>query len=336
MVGHGAHCAASPPPCHNRAAFTIPDDRERDATVVDDGTARTCGSEVRPVTVIEAPSVLGLFPRGVETMPDALRAAGLLDRLAAEQLRVEPPPWVHGRDPDTSLNNAAAIASYAVDLAGTVGEVLDSDRFPLVVGGDCSIGFGPLLALARRGRYGLLFLDGHADFAHPDDESSGEAASMDLALAVGRGPDAFTIDGRRALIAEDDVAVLGYRVHTDGTDMCRGVHIDDTAITAVDLDECRRRGVAIATADALAVVARPDLDGFWVHIDADVLDDDVMPAVDYRNPGGLGWDELTEIVSTAIATGDAVGLHITIFNPALDADGSISARLVDFLTDVLG
>jgi hypothetical protein len=26
---------------------------------------------------------------------------------------------------------------------------------------------GPLLALRRRGRYGLAFLDGHADFQHP-------------------------------------------------------------------------------------------------------------------------------------------------------------------------
>ena len=33
-----------------------------------------------------------------------------------------------------------------------------------------------LLALARRGRPGLLFLDGHADFAHPEDEPSGEVS----------------------------------------------------------------------------------------------------------------------------------------------------------------
>jgi CRP/FNR family transcriptional regulator, cyclic AMP receptor protein len=43
---------------------------------------------------------------------------------------------------------------------------------------------GNLLALRRRGRYGLLFLDGHADFYQPEAEPNSEAASMDLALAT--------------------------------------------------------------------------------------------------------------------------------------------------------
>jgi arginase len=295
---------------------------------------------VRHVSVIEAPSVLGLFPGGVETMPDALRVAGLLDRLRAERMRVDAPPFVAGRHPVTLLNNSEAMAAYAVDLAAAIGSVLDAGRFPLVVGGDCSIGFGSYLALVRRGRYGVLFLDGHADFAHPGeadegDEPSGEAASMDLAIATGRGPDGFVVGGVHPLLREHDVAVLAYRVHTDGTDTCRGVHIDDTAITAIDLAECRRRGFDRAIADALAVVTRPELDGCWIHLDADVLHDDVMPAVDYRNPDGVTWDELTAIVAAAMATGRVVGMHLTIFNPTLDRDGSITARMVDFLAGAL-
>jgi len=29
-------------------------------------------------------------------------------------------------------------------------------------------------------------------------------------------------------------------------------------------------------------------ESYWIHVDADVLDDAVMPAVDYRQPGGPG------------------------------------------------
>jgi hypothetical protein len=36
--------------------------------------------------------------------------------------------------------------------------------------------------------------------------------------------------------------VLGYRLHDDGTDTNRGTNIDETAITAIDLAELRRRG----------------------------------------------------------------------------------------------
>jgi arginase len=42
-------------------------------------------------SIIEAPSVLGLFPKGVETLPDALLVEGLGERLGARAGRVEPP-----------------------------------------------------------------------------------------------------------------------------------------------------------------------------------------------------------------------------------------------------
>jgi arginase len=47
---------------------------------------------------------------------------------------------------------------------------------------------GIMLALRRIGRFGLLFIDGHADFYQPETEPNGEVASMDLAIVSGRGP----------------------------------------------------------------------------------------------------------------------------------------------------
>lgn len=292
---------------------------------------------MRPIEIIDAPSVLGLFPHGVERLADVLHEHGLAELLGARSCcRIDPPPYQPGVDPATGINNSDGIITYAAKLADTVTATMDSEAFALVLGGDCSIIFGPLLALRRRGNFGLLFLDGHADFAHPSSEPSGEAASMDLALATGRGPAAFVhADGRRRLVDDEHVAVLGYRAHDDGTDTCAGVHIDDTPITAIDLDEFRRRGRIRAIADALAVVNQPHLDGFWVHLDIDVLDDNVMPAVDYRNPGGLSFDELTTILRAAIETGRACGLDVTIFNPDLDPGGHLARRIVEMLTDCL-
>ena len=69
-----------------------------------------------------------------------------------------------------------------------------------MLGGDCTILLGNLLALRRRGRYGLLFLDGHADFYQPSANVNGEAASSELAFATGRGPASLTtFDGLRPL-----------------------------------------------------------------------------------------------------------------------------------------
>ena len=105
----------------------------------------------------------------------------------------------------------------------------------------------------------------------------------------------------------------------------------DTTILVHDLDDIRRDGLTAALESSLARVTRDDLSGFFVHLDADVLDDAVMPAVDYRAPGGLRFGEVARIVSAALATGKAVGLELTIFNPALDPDGSLARELVDML-----
>ena len=291
---------------------------------------------MRRICVIDAPSVLGLFPQGVETLPEALHAHDLVGRLGATTDRSLTPPAYSAEPDPTGIKNAASLVAFAETLAETVGAELDDGAFPIVLGGDCSIVFGPLLALARRGRSGLLFLDGHADFSHPEDDPSGEAASMDLALATGRGPEAFgPVGGYRPLVPDDDVALLGYRVRDDGTDRHLGLRVEDTAITTVDLLELRRRGLEGAISDALATVARDDLGGFWIHVDADVLDDALMPAVDYRTPGGLSWEELTKIVRAAVASGKALGLDLTIFNPRLDPDGTLAERLVAFLVDAV-
>jgi arginase len=285
-----------------------------------------------PFVVVEAPSVLGLFPEGVETLPEALLAAGLAERLGARRAgRVEPPPYDPERDPGTLVLNARAIAGYSVALADAVGAVIDRGEFPMVLGGDCSILLGNLLALRRRGRYGLLFLDGHADFYQPEAEPNGEAASMDLALATGRGPAVVAdIEGRRPLVRDEDVVVLGRRDAADAEEH-GSQRVEDTAIEVVDLAAFRAVGAEAAAASAMERLSRPGLDGFWIHLDADVLDDAVMPAVDYRMPDGLSWDELAAVLRAAVASGRAVGIEVTIFNPKLDPDGTVARGFADAL-----
>jgi arginase len=287
--------------------------------------------------IIEAPSALGLFPGGVERLPEALLDAGLATALGARSAgQVPPPPYNTRRDAATGLLNPTGLRDYAHRLAAATGEVLDQGEVPIVLGGDCSILLGNLLALSRRGRHGLLFIDGHADFYQPEAEPNGEAASMDLALATGRGPSIVAdLDGQGPLVRDDDVVQFGRR-DAEEAELAGSQRIEDTAITVIDLTTIRRYGAERAARDALACVDRPGLDGFWIHLDCDALDDAVMPAVDYRLPGGLSWVELETVIRAANASGRVLGLEVTIFNPALDVDGSIARALVVCLVAALG
>jgi Arginase family len=83
----------------------------------------------------------------------------------------------------------------------------------------------------------------------------------------------------------------------------------------------------------MAAVTKPDLAGFWVHLDVDVLDDALMPAVDYRHPGGITWEEALMLLGGLLTSDRARGVEVTIFNPQLDLDGSIAQRLSDLIAD---
>jgi arginase len=286
--------------------------------------------------VVEAPSHLGLRAPGVEALPDALLGAGLAERLGARRAgRLAVPPFKPEIDPETGLLNPRGLRDYASRLASAVGAVLDDGAFPIVLGGDCSILLGNLLALRRRGRYGLLFLDGHADFYQPEAEPTGEAASMELALATGRGPELVTnLEGRRPLLRDEDAVVFGFRDAELAA--AEGSQALPPTIKAIDLPAMRELGIKQAAGEALAYLQPDDGPaGFWVHLDVDVLDDAIMPAVDYRLPGGLSWNELTAVLKAAVASDHAVGLDITIFNPTLDHDGRIAYALVDALVAAL-
>lgn len=267
-------------------------------------------------------------------LPEALLAAGLADGLggARRAARVVAPPSAEtGIDETTGVLHGTAVAAYARMLAPVVEAVLDSGDLPLVLGGDCSILLGSLLALRGRGRRGLLFVDGHADFYDPASEPAGEAASMELALATGRGPAPLAdLDGRGALVRDDDVVVVGVRDQAQQREY--GSPALPEAMLGLDLVIVRERGIHTVASEALARLTRAGLEGFWIHVDADVLDDAIMPAVDYRLPGGLGWAELSHLLSAAMATGRVTGVEVAILNPELDPTGDAVRGLVDCLT----
>ena len=131
----------------------------------------------------------------------------------------------------------------------------------------------------------------------------------------------------------EDVVAFGFRDAEESAQA--GMQPLPRRLRAIDLDGVRESGASMAARRAVDWLAADGRAGYWVHLDVDVLDDDVMPAVDYRLPGGLTWVELETVLRTAISDRHAVGFDVTIFNPRLDPDGQITARLADCLVNGL-
>jgi arginase len=290
--------------------------------------------------IVEAPSALGHVREhlGVERAPEVLLGAGLADGLAARRAgRVEAAGYSAERDSGTHIMNPQAIRDYSPLLADAVTAVLDAGEFPVVLGGDCSIVLGTMLALRRRGRYGLLYIDGDADFYQPEVNPLGGAASAsDLAFATGRGPGVVTdIEGRRPLVRAEDVVVFACRDAADRER--RACQPLPEGLLVIDRDQVRRAGAAAAAREAVRYLTREGgpADGFWIHLDADVFDETIMQAVDDPRPGGLAWDEVVSALSIAVGSGHAAGLQVAIYNPDIDADGSNGRGLAATVREAL-
>jgi arginase len=107
-------------------------------------------------------------------------------------------------------------------------------------------------------------------------------------------------------------------------------------MTLFDVAELRGIGPAEAARRAVATLAGRGVEGFWVHLDTDVLDPELMPAVDSPEPGGLTHQELATLLQTLTSSELATGMQLTIFDPELDPDGRLAAELTDTMVAALG
>lgn len=285
--------------------------------------------------VIAAPSNLGLRPPepgavpGCAKAPEALREAGLHAALAAagavEAGVVLPARYRDDTQPGR-LRNQDAIIDHSRRLADRLDQALDAGDRPLVLGGDCGILLGAGLALARRGRYGLVHIDGHTDFRHPGNaERCASLAGEDLAAAVGlHWPAIADLDGLGPYFAASDAAHIGCR---EDDEQLSEVHQLLSAV--IPARQVRQEGPAAVASGVRQVVGAAQVAGYWLHVDVDVLDPEHMPAVDSPDPGGLDPDELTALLS-ALAPA-ALGVQVTVFDPDLDPDGRYARLLSDII-----
>ena len=290
----------------------------------------------RPViTLISAPSNLGLRPPhptsvpGCAKAPEALREAGLFARFAELGAR-DGGVVLAGRYADDAapgrLRNQDLIIEHARRLARRITEVRGEGGNPLVIGGDCSLLIGVGLALRSAGRFGLVHLDGHTDFRHPGNSSAcASLAGEDLVAAIGRHwPAIADVDGLGPYFDPADVVHAGCRDDDEELEEVR-----QAISMAIGASEIIRDGVGSAVSRIRERLTRAELDGYWLHVDVDILDAAVMPAVDSPDPGGLQAAQLTDLLA-ALAP-HAVGAHVTVFDPDLDPQGHCARLLAEIL-----
>ena len=275
----------------------------------------------------------------------ALRSAGLLGAFAGCEIvstDIELPAQTGERAAGSGLMNERALLALVDQLYDRVRESLTHDRFPVVYGADCSVLLGIVPALRDvAGRAGLLFVDGHEDATTISGSPDGEVANMEIAMLLGLTkyglPDALS--QRLPALQLPALAMLGQRDEEwrrllgVPSLVDRAVLLRDARAVAADPAQHAREAVKHIASTA---------SHWWLHVDLDVLSGDDFSArgessegrEDPPLPGGLDWQQLTELVGAAFAAGGCAGWSVVIYNPDRDPDGAAGRRIVRFVADI--
>ncbi len=305
--------------------------------------------------VLGVPSSRAAHWPGLEKGPAALRAAGLVEALAAGGASVTD----HGDRPvarwrarsgagatagagaGVGPHDADGVAAVLRDARDALADVLAAGETSLVLGGECTL-IVPLVAaaVAVLGEVGLVYIDGGQDLQlpadHPEEpilDSMGVAHRLALPGAVGAlaglGP-------RRPLLDPQALCFLGF---ADDDEDVHGL-VPSPRVPAAEVATDPEGAAARAHAPGTGARARPGARAaarpFLVHLDVDVLDALLLPGADVPQYGrGLTLDVLVAVLEPLVADARFAGMTLVELNPDHDPDGASARRLVAALAPVL-
>lgn len=130
---------------------------------------------MKNIDIIGVPSTFGQRKLGVNLGPDAIRYAGLQDRLENIGLNVSDRGNIDVPTIDLKkfnseqegLRNYDEIVQVSNTLSDKVDQTISNNSFPLVIGGDHSIAVGSISGISKHySNLGVIWYDAHGDLKY--------------------------------------------------------------------------------------------------------------------------------------------------------------------------
>jgi agmatinase len=252
------------------------------------------------------------FP-GTRFGPDAIRRATDSERSHSYPLTIgDRPPT---EDPLSKLITVEDVGDLeivlrmpdaaAIDISEACAKLATRESSLVFLGGDHFITFPILKGLSRRrpGKYGLIYLDAHADLY-----SDMGGYQLSHATTVRRIIDAGIVKAENIIAHDLRSAIPEQRNELSG-------------VTKVSIEERIEE-----------LGKRVDL--LYISVDLDVLSPDIAPGVSHPESGGLSLPELVRILQFAFATKKVRYADIVELNPMLDNTEITAVAARDILKEL--
>lgn len=295
------------------------------------------------IAILGVPMDLGAGRRGVDMGPSAIRVAGIQSRLIELGYKVEDCGNVAVQLPENSREGSkrarflAEITATCERLRDQVATIAGQKKFPVILGGDHSIGAGTVAGMAvhmrsKHAKLGLIWVDAHADMNTPTTSPSGNVHGMPLASILGMGPNSLTkLSGVVPMVNPKNTVLVGIR----DVDIHERPQVKRSGMRTFTMRDIDERGMTAVMKDAIAYASEGTA-GIHLSFDMDSLDPSEAPGVGTPVRGGLSYREAHLAMEVACDSGCLVSLEMVEVNPVLDERNRTAQLAVELVTSALG
>eukprot|EP00931_Biecheleriopsis_adriatica_P116862 TRINITY_DN9244_c0_g1_i1.p1 TRINITY_DN9244_c0_g1~~TRINITY_DN9244_c0_g1_i1.p1 ORF type:complete len:400 (-),score=73.26 TRINITY_DN9244_c0_g1_i1:182-1381(-) len=206
-------------------------------------------------------------------------------------------------------------------ISNAVGYIAASGAFPIVLGGDHSIGYPTVRGLSSvtSKRIGIIHFDRHADIQEKDMDERMHTTPYFHATAIPNVPASNLVQ----------VGIGGWQVPREALPNMRALQTN--VVTMNDIEMLGVEKVAEMALDA----AWKDADAVWLSFDIDCIDAAFVPGTGWPEPGGLLPREALKLIGL-IAKEGLCGMEVVEVSPPYDHADITALMALRIIVDTLG
>lgn len=295
----------------------------------------------KKIEIIGAPSTYGQRKLGVNLGPDAIRYAGLEERIRAIGLSVEDTGNIEVPTIDldkfnseqNGLRNLEEIITVSNNLSEAVSQSIEKNHFPLTLGGDHSIAIGSISGVSKHyDNLGVIWYDAHGDLNIPEESPSGNIHGMPLRVLAGDGDEQLVnISNYTPKVKPEHIVLIGMRDLDEGERR----YIKDNNIKTYTMADVDRYGIQQIIEETIEYLEHKT-DGIHLSLDVDGLDPVETPGTGTRVLGGLTYRESHFALELLHNSNLITSMDIVEVNPLIDQNNHTAEQAVSLVGSFFG
>lgn len=288
-------------------------------------------------TLIYFPQFYGSDRYGTHRGPSQLINDGLISKFNVHNLSISQENWVSviSINEEDKYNDHPQMKYYSAvldsnqQLKNYVFKAHQNASFPIVIGGDHSLGIGSVAGTSEYfgENIGIVWVDAHTDINTIETSPSHNIHGMPLAASIGILEENFNKIGKN--IHPQNIFYIGARSIDEGElELCKklGVHL----WTMSDIHE---KGLDTVLTEFTQALSNQNIKDIHFSFDIDSLDDTLVPGTGTPVKDGLSLIQSEAIISTIFNTNLVRTLDIVEYNPVLDIN-NITKQSVDHILEI--